>query len=66
MNLKEMESKYLYYLKINTHLRENNLIFCFIAGKSVNIEECEKYFNQLFLKSNNHFQNRKKRIYAVI
>ena len=61
-----MESKYLYYLKINTHLMENNLIFCFVDGKRVNREECEKYFNQLFLKSNNHFPNRKKRIHAVV
>ena len=47
-----MEKKYLNYLKVYTHLKENKLVFCFVDGKIVTLAECEKFFNELFIKFN--------------
>ncbi len=45
---KELKQTYLYFLKINSYLMENNLIFCFVDGTVVSKADCKLYFDKLF------------------
>ena len=60
----ESKKQYLYYIKIYSYLLENNLVFCFVEGITVSKEECEVFFNKLFVMNNFKHAFRRKQIYS--